>query len=134
MIVLDLLYQRELEDHNGPYLQSLGLGVVSLTPTEMQLVQASRRGRNGLSLPESFALVCAHRPKHVLVSSYKTLRIEAKKSLVDVYGLLWILDRLAESGTIDKVTLVAGLETIRMSPTSRLPKDEVTMRINLWSK
>ena len=32
MIVPDLLYQRELADHNGPYLRSLGLGVTALSP------------------------------------------------------------------------------------------------------
>jgi hypothetical protein len=31
LVVPDLLYERELADENGPYLKSLGLGVVSLS-------------------------------------------------------------------------------------------------------
>lgn len=134
MIVLDLLYERELENNIGPYLRSLGMGVVSLTPAEMQLVQEIRRGRNGLSLPEIFALACSHRPNHVLISSAKALGIEAKKRLRDAHNILWILDAIAKSGAIDKRALVAGLETIQTHPTRRLPKDEVNSRINLWSK
>lgn len=35
MVVPDLLYERELEPENGPLLRALGLGVVSLTPEEV---------------------------------------------------------------------------------------------------
>ena len=38
LIVPDLLYERKLENDNGPYLQKLGLGVVALTPDSMNRV------------------------------------------------------------------------------------------------
>lgn len=133
MIVPDLLYERELENENGPYLRSLGLGVVNLTPHELQLVQEIRRNRNALSLPDSYALACAHRTDHVLVSGDKALRNEAKKRLGNVYGLLWILDRLAESGIVEHSALASALEIIRSHPTCRLPHNEVSTRIAAWT-
>lgn len=133
MVVPDLLYERELENQNGPYLRSLGLGVVNLTPDEVQIVQEIRRGRGALSLPDSYALVCAHRSDHILVSGDKALRNEAKKRLGNVYGLLWILDRIAESGKVEHGTLANALEIIRSHPTCRLPKNEVAARIATWT-
>ena len=47
MVVPDLLYERELESENGPFLRKLGLGVAALTPDEVaiaQRVKAERRG------------------------------------------------------------------------------------------
>lgn len=79
MIVPDMLYQQELEKENGAYLRALGLGVVSLSPREVELAQEIKRGRVGLSWPDCFALSCAHRADHILVSGDKTLRSEAKR-------------------------------------------------------
>jgi len=74
LIVPDLLYERELQNDNGPYLRALGLGVVALTSSEVAFAQAVRRQRPTLSLPDCFALCCAMRPEHVLITGDKTLR------------------------------------------------------------
>ena len=91
MVVPDLLYARELEADNGPLLQKLGLGIVALTPDEVELAQQLRRLQPGLSLPDCFALSCAHRQDHALLSGDKLLRKEAQTRQCVVYGLLWIL-------------------------------------------
>jgi hypothetical protein len=85
MVVPDLLYERELEPENGALLRKLGLGVVSLTP-------------EALSLPDCFALSCATRAGHALVTGDKILRNEAAARLGTVYGLLWMLDQMEASG------------------------------------
>jgi hypothetical protein len=132
MIVPDLLYERELAEHNGPYLRTLGLGVVALAPHEVQLAQDIKRGRTGLSWPDTFALACAHRPGHVLVSGDKTLRSEATKRLSTVVELLWVLDRMDKSGVVEQNRLHAALSTIVAHPTCRLPRDEVAARLAKW--
>lgn len=133
LIVPDMLYEQELAKHNGPYLRKLGLGVVALSSHEVQLAQDIKRGRLGLSWPDSFALSCAHRDEHVLVSGDRTLRSEATKRLGIVYGLLWILDHMENFGHIDVQELHAGLSAIVAHPTCRLPRDEVASRLAKWA-
>lgn len=134
MIVPDILYERELESYNGAYLRTLGLGVVALTPEEVALAQTVKQERKGLSLPDCFALSCAHRADHFLVSGDKTLRNEAVKRLGSVYGLLWILDRMEESGKVSIQQLWNGLTAICAHRTCRLPQDEIKTRLAKWAK
>ncbi len=121
LIVPDLLYEKELEKENGPYLRALGLGVVALTPDEVALAQAVRRQKSTLSLPDCFALCCAMRPAHALVTGDKALRNEAKARGHNVYGLLWLLDQIAASNSVDMSLLHTGLGRIAAHPRCRLP-------------
>jgi predicted nucleic acid-binding protein len=131
MVVPDLLYQRELETHNGPYLRSLGLGVVALTAQELSEAQDIKSQRSALSLPDCFALVCSKRPDHCLVSGDKALRGEAAARTVTVLGLLWLLDRMEERG-VPVQSLNAGLTSLLSHPRFRLPRDEVEARLARW--
>jgi predicted nucleic acid-binding protein len=131
-VVPDFLYQNELADTNGPYLRKLGLGVLSLSGTEMALVQTIRSTRNGLSLPDCSALVCALRGDHVLLAGDGELRDEAKKQGVDVRGLFWILDQLEASGQMETSDLHAALCQISSHKRCRLPKQEITERLHRW--
>lgn len=132
MVVPDLIYDQELADENGPYLRSLGLGVVALTPAEVEKAQQARTKRPTLSLPDCFALSCAHRVDHALVSGDKNLRSEAKAQKVIIYGLLWLLDKMEEAGIPPKA-LHTGLQMIESHPRCRLPKDEIKTRLTKWS-
>ena len=78
MVVPDLLNERELAEHNGRDLQALGLGVVSLTPTEVALAQAVHTARKALSLADCFALSCATRIDHTLVTGDKACAARQK--------------------------------------------------------
>jgi predicted nucleic acid-binding protein len=131
VVVPDLLYDRELAGNAGPYLRSLGLGVVELTPAEMVMAQQVRHSRSALSLPDSFALSCAHRAGHVLVSGDRALRSEAKARGVTVHGLLWLLDRMADA-EVPNSTLHHGLSAIATHTRCRLPSEEVAMRLRRW--
>lgn len=133
LIVPDLLYERELKNENGPYLQSLGLGVVTLTPQEMSFAQDVMSERPGLSLPDCFALSCAARPDHVLVTGDGLLRKEAENRLGAVCGLLWLLDRMHESGNFDPQMLADGLTRIATHRRARLPTGEIQKRLKAWS-
>jgi hypothetical protein len=132
LVVPDLLYERELESENGPYLKSLGLGVVSLSSAEATLAQEVSNARPGLSLPDCFALSCATRPDHALVTGDKLLRKEASNRLGAVFGLLWMLDQMHASGQVPPATLVDGLTRIVQHPRARLPAEEVRKRLTTW--
>jgi hypothetical protein len=132
MVVPDLLYERELEPENGALLRKLGLGVVSLTPEEVALAQRLRTERKALSLPDCFALSCATRADQALVTGDKILRTEAMARLGNVYGLLWMLDQMAASGSVPTTLLYEGLARISAHPRCRLPQSEVRSRLNDW--
>lgn len=133
MVVPDLLYARELESDNGPLLRKLGLGVVALDPGEVDFAQQLRKQRPGLSLPDCFALSCAQRQDHALVSGDKLLRTEAQARHCAVYGLLWILDQMEASGKVGTAMLHEGLSRIWNHPRRRLPKSEVMERLQRWT-
>jgi hypothetical protein len=133
MIVPDLLYERELEPENGPFLRKLGLGVVALTPEEVTYAQRLKAECKNLSLPDCFALSCAARTDHVLVTGDSSLRNEAIVRLGKAYGLLWMLDRMAESQIISRAQLYDGLSRIAAHPRCRLPHADVQVRLKAWN-
>lgn len=133
MVVPDLLYDTELEQENGQYLKTLGLGVVNLNPDEVSMAQSILSQRPALSLPDCFALCCATRSGHTLITGDKALRSEAMSRLGSVYGLLWLLDQIDASGIISKSHLFQGLTQIKAHIRCRLPKDEVNSRLDRWS-
>lgn len=134
MAVPDLLYQNELEEENGPYLRTLGLNVLSLTPDELLLAQVIRGQRPPLSLPDCFALCCAVRQDHALLTGDRILRKEAIGRGVTVYGLLWLLDQIEACGKFGVAPLHEGLSKISADTRCRLPKEDVNARLEKWSK
>lgn len=132
MIVPDLLYERELESENGAYLRSLGLGVVSLSSEEVANAQALKSDRKALSLPDCFALSCATRPNHILLTGDKALRTEALAKDAQAFGLLWLLDQMAATGNVSPSTLHEGLVRISSHQRCRLPALEVRKRLESW--
>lgn len=133
MVVPDLLYESELEKENGQYLKTLGLGVINLNPNEVTMAQSVHSQRPALSLPDCFALSCASRPGHTLITGDKALRSEAMNRLGTVRGLLWLLDQMEASGSVSKSQLFQGLTQIKAHIRCRLPKDEVKSRLDTWS-
>jgi len=133
LIVPDLLYEKELEPENGAYLKSLGLGVVSLTSDEVAFAQVLRNTRKALSLADCFALSCAVRPDHVLLTGDKALRSEATSRQAQVYGLLWMLDQMSASGVVSHAVLIEGLTRISSHQRCRLPQAEVHKRLARWN-
>jgi hypothetical protein len=125
------LYERELADYNGPYLRSLGLGVLSLTPEEVDLAQKVRSSRNALSLPDCFALSCATRPSYTLLTGDRNLRREAESRQVTVIGLLGLLDFMA-AANVRHERLHHGLTLISNDSRCRLPNTEVNARLTAW--
>lgn len=134
LAVPDLLYQNELEEENGPYLRTLGLNVLSLTPDELALAQSIRGQRPPLSLPDCFALCCAFRQDHLLLTGDMVLRKEATARGTTVYGLLWVLDQIEACGKFGVAPLHEGLSKISADKRCRLPREGVNVRLAKWAK
>ncbi len=131
LVVPDVLYLAELEQHNGQYLRTLGLGVLTLNSEEMSLAQVIF-SQSKLSFPDSCALVCAQRADHILMAGDAALRATAEGREITVRGLLWTLDQIEASGRFGVETLHAALVQIAAHPRCRLPKGEVTARLEKW--
>jgi hypothetical protein len=135
MVVPQLLYDRELAPENGPLLCALGLQVIDLTSEEVEFAQSFQHANLKLSLPDCMALSCARRPGHMLVTGDKNLRTQADNhDDVRCHGLLWLLDQMESSGAISRQSLAEGLQRISAHPRCRLPKQEVSERVQRWCK
>ena len=132
LAVPDVLYMAELEGHNGVYLRSLGLAVLPLNPEELAFAQDLNAGRPALSLSDCFALTCARRAQHELLTGDGNLRREATDRGVAVHGLLWLLDAMLATGQIAPAALHQGLSAISADSRCRLPGDEVKRRLKGW--
>ncbi len=132
MIVPDLLYERELENDNGPLLKKMGLSVISLTAEEVAYAQAVSEKQPALSLADCFALSSARRPNHSLMTGDSALRQHAEGINIPCFGLLWILDQMEGTKAISRSSLREGLEKICAHPRCRLPKSAVSDRQNKW--
>ena len=132
LVVPDFLYSNELEGHNGPYLRTLGLGVLALSSEEMSLAQEIF-AQSRLSFPDSCALVCSKRADHILLAGDAALRTAAEQRGIIVRGVLWTLDQIETSEIIGVTVLHTALTQIAAHPRCRLPKAEVAMRLERWS-
>lgn len=133
LAVPDLLYERELANENGPYLQQLGLGIVSLVPEELAFAQAAFNASAQLSLPDCFAMSFARRDGHILLTGDGPLRKAATQSGIRCHGLLWFLDLLVKNQPRTVRLIRSGLEAIASSRRCRLPPIEVALRLEQWA-
>ena len=128
--VPDLLYRRELQDHGG---RELGLKVEELDGEGVALALDYWGRRRSLSLPDSFALALAKTRSWTLLTGDGELRKLAAQEGVACHGVLWLVDRMFETGVEDGNKLCASLQAIAAHPRCRLPKAEIHKRIRLYS-
>jgi hypothetical protein len=115
--ISDLLYGEFIAD-GGPQLMALGLVVLDLTSAEMALAQVSKTQHLALALSDCFALICAARPQHALVTNNKILRTEAKARGIEAHHFRWMLDQISHVGNLGAPALDQALR--KLSETGRL--------------
>jgi hypothetical protein len=130
--VPDLLYRRELSDHGGPELMKIGLRVEELSPAELGLAQNVRGEHPKLSLPDAYAYVLASSRAWALLTGDGELRTLAQTKKVQCFGVLWLCDQIFESNANEAAKLLAGLEAIAGHPRCRLPRAEITIRLERY--
>ena len=132
--VPDLLFHRELAGPLGDRLLALGLRVEELSPGDVQCATVLRRADATLSLPDTFAFALAQGRQWTLLTGDAGLRRTAEAHALDVHGTLWVLDQLEAQGACSLEVLAAGLAKASGHPRCRLPKAEVTVRLNRYRR
>lgn len=127
--VPDLLYERELAGDLGDRLVRLGLRVEVLTPTELRRATTFRRQHARLSVPDTFAFALAESRGWGLLTGDGTLRTLAAAKEIEMHGVLWVFDRLADGNHVGPDRLHGGLTTLSAHPRCRLPASEVQRRL-----
>jgi len=116
-------------------LTGRGLQVHDLTGDQVAAAFEIRRRHPGLSANDCFSLVLAQvGPDRILLTGDQQLRRRADQAGVEVHGVLWVTDRLAEQGVMNSVDLADALERLVADPLVFLPGDEVSARITNWRR
>lgn len=132
--VPDLLFERELRHHGGNRLVELGLLVAELEPEEVVRALGYRRRQVALSLPDTFALSLAAARVWTLLTGDARLRGLAAEERVACHGVLWLLDRFEQETVMTVGALHDGLGRVAAHPRCRLPRREVTIRLERWAQ
>lgn len=127
--VPDLLYENELAGELGDRLVGLGLRVEVLTPTELTRAIVVKRQHARLSAPDTFAFALAESRGWGLLTGDGTLRALAATKEVEMHGVLWVFDQLADGNHVGPDRLHGGLTTLSAHPRCRLPTAEVRHRL-----
>lgn len=123
----DVLFVEELSEQHG-HLLALGLQLGELREDSMQQVFQLTQTYSQPSRNDCFALALAKQESCPLVTGDRNLRRAAEAEQVEVYGTLWLVERLVENGIINKTQAHAAYE--RMEERGRrLPWAEAHQRI-----
>ena len=110
----------------------LGLRVEEVSKKGVANALRYRQQRNTLSVPDSFALALAKERQWLLLTGDGQLRDLAGGEDVECHGVLWLLDMMEEAGIPGIHFLHDGLATIAAHPRCRLPRREVTIRLERY--
>ena len=130
--VPDVLYHREIKGEWGDRLLKLGLRVEEVSEEGVSNALRYRSSRRALSLPDTFACALAHEREWTLLTGDGQLRELAIAEDVDCHGLLWLLDRIEEESEMHLRRLYDGLHAIGGHPRCRLPRGEITIRLDRY--
>jgi hypothetical protein len=115
-------------------LVTLGLRVEVLTPPELSRATTVRRQNARLSVPDTFAFAIAEARRWTLLTGDGSLRDLAIAEQVEMHGVLWLLDQLADGNHVPLGQLHDGLSTIFAHPRCRLPAQEVQQRLTRFTE
>lgn len=127
------LITAELHDFNeGDWddLQTRGLQVIDLSPSQTERAFTLMSLFPGLSAYDCFSLALAETTKNaMLLTGDRQLRTRAGNLGVEVHGVLWISDEIEKASKMSSADLAAALARLEADPLVFLPADEVRVRI-----
>lgn len=132
--VPDLLFGRELAGELGDRLLQLGLRIEVLTPAELRRATMVNRQHARLSVPDTFAFAIAEARGWGLLTGDGTLRELAVAEKIDMHGVLWLFDQLADGSHVTFGRLHSGLSKLFGHPRCRLPANEVRQRLTRFAR
>lgn len=130
--VPDVLYDHEMRGDWGDGLVRLGLRVEEVSKEGVANALRYRHHRATLSVPDSFALALAKERRWLLLTGDGQLRDLAGGEDVECHGVLWLLDMMEQAGTPGIQPLHDGLVAIAAHPRCRLPRREITIRVERY--
>lgn len=111
-------------------LDDSGVETYDLEPDAVAEAFAVKARHPGLSANDCFCLVSTmRRERAVLLTGDAQLRRAAEQRQVEVHGILWIVDQLAENGLASNEVLATALEIWRDDRSVFLPAAEVQVRL-----
>ena len=132
--VPDLLYRREIEPFGGGRLVHMGLRVLELDDAGVARAARYHRAVPVLSLSDAFALALAHSTGSALLTGDARLRRLAGDEKIVCHGVLWLFDQMFQERSATPKQLYDGLVRIRDHPRCRLPKAEVSKRLQVFER
>jgi len=121
----------ELKEPPGSSLVESGFGIVSLP--EVQEVAVLVEKYRKPSTNDLFALACAMRNKCILLTGDADLRKAAHIEMVEVHGILWLLDELVKEVVLSPADAATSLGRV-IAGGSWLPGQECEERFKRWQE
>jgi predicted nucleic acid-binding protein len=111
-------------------LDDSGVQTYDLEPDAVADAMEVKARHPALSANDCFCLVTSQRQAHcVLLTGDAQLRRAAEQRQIEVHGILWIVDQLAERELAPPALLVAALESWRDDRSVFLPITEIQARL-----
>ena len=133
-VVPRLLLDVEVDPGQAEYLLSRGLRTVDLDGDVVSVAAAYLERTAAISMVDAFVLALARTSGAMLLTGDGPLRTLATSEGVDTHGLLWLLDRLEQSGTVGLPTLHSSLLSVVGNSRCRLPRDQVRVRLARYAR
>lgn len=112
-------------------LIALGLSVISLDSAGILELQQLKLELRNPSLADLSCYYVAKRDGSTLLSGDRKLREAAQAANIEVFGVLWLLDRLIEYQILPAPNAADALEAI-LKANGRLPANECAVRLKRW--
>ena len=119
----DILYHEELAENHSE-LPGLGLRIERLTPAAISDVERMVALHQQNSVNDLMALALAKERQWPLLSGDRRLRAAAVIERVEIFGTLWLVEKLVETKTISLSQAATSFESMRHGG-RRLPWTEV---------
>ena len=123
----DLLFHDELSGHHAN-LPALGLRILDLSPALIEQASSLCAHHSAAGIYDMFALVLALDRRCPLLTGDKTLRLLAGEYGVEVFGTLWLMERLHESRLITLKEMAEAYE-VMLDSQRRLPTEEIRKQL-----
>jgi predicted nucleic acid-binding protein len=122
----------EMIEPDRSRLQYMGLGTITLSPTQLLEVAQMHAENAQLSLGDCSALIAARDERVFLLTGDKRLRDQAETISLETHGVLWVLDEIEAAELLNHVELAASLQKM-LDQGARLPAHECEQRFLRWS-
>lgn len=132
--IMDELYnyqQAELES----YIMSTRLVIIDLSEDDMNEINDINLLKPRLSPQDCSAFFHAAKVAGILITGDNTLKNYARNNNVEVYGHLWVFDRLVESSVLSgkEASIMLKKLTEFINPRLGLPDSECQKRYEAWA-